>query len=93
MRDAEGNASRCFSPSLSPSLSLSLAGVLLAQAETKTYFVDLSGYPQWLVVLVGTLAVVLILWIMMKLLKWTLWILLFCVLIGGLLWALWLLFN
>ncbi len=67
--------------------------MLLAQAETKTYFVDLSGYPQWLVVLVGTLAVVLILWIMMKLLKWTLWILLFCVLIGGLLWALWLLFN
>lgn len=63
-------------------------GVLLAEAVTQTYFFDLSAYPQWLVVLVGTLIAVLVIWILMKLLKWTLWILLFCVLVGGVLWAL-----
>ena len=67
--------------------------VLLAQAVTKSYAYDLSGYPQWLVVLVGTLVAVLALWVLMKLLKWTLWILLFCVLIGGLLWTLSLLLS
>ncbi len=65
--------------------------MLLAQAETKTYFVDLSAYPEWLVVFVGTLLAVLAIWIVMKLLKWTLWLLLFAVLIGGLLWAMFLL--
>jgi hypothetical protein len=67
--------------------------VLLAAVVTKTYFVDLSAYPRWLVVLVGTLVAALVIWIMMKLLKWTLWLLLFCVLIGGVLWAIWLLFH
>ena len=62
-------------------------GVLLAAAVTRTYAFDLSAYPQWLVVLVGTFAAVLLLWIIMKLLKWTLWLLLFAVLIGGLLWS------
>jgi hypothetical protein len=74
--------------------STALVGrVLLADVVTKTYFVDLSAYPRWLVVLVGTLAAALIIWILMKLLKWTLWLLLFCVLIGGVLWAIWLLFH
>jgi hypothetical protein len=68
-------------------------GVLLAQAVTKSYSFDLSGYPQWLVVLAGTLAAVLVIWILMKLLKWTLWILLFCVLVGGVLWSLSLLLS
>ena len=67
--------------------------VLLAQVVTKTYSADLSGYPQWLVVLVGTLVAALVIWILIKLLKWTLWILLFCVLIGGVLWAMWLLLQ
>lgn len=67
--------------------------MLLAQAETKTYFIDLSAYPEWLVVLVGTLLAVLAIWIVMKLLKWTLWLLLFAVLIGGLLWAMYLLIG
>jgi hypothetical protein len=67
--------------------------VLLAQATTHTYSFDLSQYPQWLLVLVGTLLAVLIIWILMKLLKWTLWILLFCVLIGGLLWSMQLLIG
>jgi hypothetical protein len=67
--------------------------VLLAEATTKTFFIDLSAYPQWLVVLGGTLALALGIWIMMKLLKWTLWLLFFVVLIGGVAWAGWLLIQ
>jgi hypothetical protein len=62
-------------------------GVFFAEVVTKTVFVDLSAYPRWLVVFVGTLVAVLVIWIMMKLLKWTLWLLLFAVLIGGVAWA------
>lgn len=65
--------------------------VQLAQVTSRTIFVDLSEYPPWLLVLVGTLAAVLILWILIKVLKWALWLLLFCVLIGGLCWSGWLL--
>jgi hypothetical protein len=68
-------------------------GVLLAEVVSKTFFIDLSAYPRWLVVLVGTLAAALVIWILMKLLKWTLWLLFFAVLIGGLVWAGWLLFE
>jgi hypothetical protein len=52
---------------------------------------DLSGYPRWLIVLGATLVLALVIWITMKLLKWTLWLLFFGVLIGGVAWALWLL--
>ena len=62
-------------------------GVLLAEVVTRTSVVDLSAYPRWLVVLVGTLLAALIIWILMKVLKWTLWLLLFAVLIGGFIWA------
>ena len=68
--------------------------VLLAEAVTNhTFFVDLSAYPKWLVVLVGSLAAALIIWFAMKLLKWTLWLLFFGVLVGGVLWAGYLLIN
>ena len=68
-------------------------GVILAEVVSKTYSVDLSAYPRWLVVLVGTLLAALVIWILMKLLKWTLWLLFFAVLIGGVVWAVWLLFQ
>jgi len=61
--------------------------VLLAEVVRKTYVVDLSAYPRWFVVLVGTLLAALAIWITMKLLKWTLWLLFFAVLIGGIMWA------
>ena len=54
---------------------------------------DLSAYPQWMVVLGGTLVLALVLWIMMKLLKWTLGLLCIAVLIGGIGWAVWLLLQ
>lgn len=56
---------------------------------TRTYVLDLSAYPRWLVILAGTLLAALALWIGMKLLKWTLGLLLICVLIGGVVWAGW----
>ena len=66
--------------------------MLLAEVVfRKTWDVDLSQYPQWLVVLVGTLVAALVVWIAMKLLKVALWLLFFAVLCGGIGWALWLL--
>ena len=49
--------------------------------------IDLSEYPRWLVVLGGTIVAVVVIWILMKLLKLTLWLLLISVLIGGLIWT------
>ena len=49
--------------------------------------IDLSEYPRWLVILGGTFVAVVAIWILMKLLKLTLWLLLISVLIGGLVWA------
>jgi hypothetical protein len=57
---------------------------------TRSFEFDLSAYPPWLVVAVGTIAAALVVWIVMKLLKWTLWLVFFGVLIGGLAWAAWL---
>ena len=67
--------------------------VCLAAVVTQTVFVDLSAYPRWLVVLVGTLIAALVIWILMKLLKWALWLLFFAVLFCGTFWAMWLLFQ
>ena len=61
--------------------------MLFAEAVSKSYFIDLSGWPQWVVVLAGTLAAALVVWLVMKLLKLALWLLFFLVLIGGLCWA------
>lgn len=66
--------------------------MLVFAAETiRVVEYDLGGYPRWVVVLGGTLVLALIIWVMMKLLKWTLWLLLFAVLIGGIAWSAWLL--
>ena len=61
--------------------------MLLAEVVTKSFCIDLSAYPKWLVVLVGSLVAALVIWILMKLLKWTLWLLFFGVLVGGVIWA------
>ena len=62
-------------------------GVLIAEVVTNTYVFDLSAYPKWLVVLVGTLVAALGIWILIKLLKLALWLLFFAVLFGGFFWA------
>ncbi|MEO5958022.1 MAG: hypothetical protein ABIZ49_09120 [Opitutaceae bacterium] len=66
--------------------------LLAAVTQTvKSFEFDLSAYPRWLVVAGATLVVALVVWILIKLLKWTLWLVFFGVLIGGLAWAGWLL--
>lgn len=62
---------------------------MLAEVVSKSYFIDLNGYPRWLVVLVGTLVAALLIWMGMKLLKVALWLLFFLVLFGGIAWAVW----
>ena len=64
-------------------------GVPFAEVVTQTYVFDLSAYPRWLVVLAGTLVAVVGIWVLMKLLKLTLWLLLLAVFIGGIAWAVW----
>lgn len=67
--------------------------MLLAAVTEKTYVLDLSDWPRWLVVLLGTILLAIFIWIGMKVLKIALWVLFFVVLIGGCFWAMWLLIN
>ncbi len=46
-----------------------------------------QGYPPWLIVLVGAVVAASALWIFAKLLKWTLWLAIVVVLVGGVLLA------
>jgi len=61
--------------------------VPLAETVTRTYVFDLGGVPDWILILGGTLAAALVIYIVMKLLKWTLWLLFFAVLAVGLAWT------
>ena len=67
--------------------------MLVAEVISKSYFIDLSAYPRWLVILGGTLVAGLVIWIARKLLKVALWIFLIVVLVGGFGWAIWELLN
>ena len=67
--------------------------VLFALLTEKITVIDLSAYPDWVVVLGTTLVAALALWLLMKVLKLALWLLFFAVLIGGLAWAGWLLLK
>jgi hypothetical protein len=65
-----------------------LGGVFLAvikQAAEAASNADgpFHGYPPWLIVLAGALALALGLWIFGKLLKWALWLGIIVVLVGG----------
>lgn len=71
-------------------------GVLLAlltKTPTAPMLDSLAEYPQWLVVACGTIVVAAAIWVVMKLLKWTLWLLLAAVLAIGLGTAAWLVFR
>lgn len=54
---------------------------------------SLADYPRWLVVACVTIVLAAAIWVVMKLLKWTLWLLLFAVLAIGLSTAVWLLWR
>lgn len=65
-------------------------GVFLADVVIKSHSFDLAACPQWLAVLIGTLGLALAIWIGIKVLKLTLWLVLIGVLLGGGAWAAWL---
>ena len=66
---------------------------LLSKFSASTMLDSLADYPRWVVVACVTIVLAAAIWVMMKLLKWTLWLLLFAVLIIGLGTAAWLVFR
>jgi hypothetical protein len=44
----------------------------------------LHGYPPWLIVVIGAVIAAVVLWIFAKLVKWTIWVVILVVLVGGL---------
>lgn len=56
-------------------------------------FDSLAAYPRWFVVACGTIVAAALIWILAKLLKWSLYLLLVAVVAFGLVATLWLLFH
>lgn len=54
---------------------------------------SLAGYPRWFVVACATIVLAVAIWIFAKLLKWSLYLLMVLVLIGGLAATVWLIFK
>jgi len=63
---------------------------LLTNTPVPTMLDSVADYPRWLVALCVTIVLAAVIWIALKILKWTLWLLLFAVLIIGVGTALWL---
>jgi len=66
---------------------------LLSQTPVPPVLESLSDYPRWLVVLCVTIVLAAAIWVVMKLLKWTLWLLVLAVLVIGLGTAGWMLLR
>ena len=66
---------------------------LLSKPSAPTILDSLADYPRWVVVVCVTIVLAAAIWVVMKLLKWTLWMLLFAVLIIGLGTAAWLMLR
>jgi len=62
-------------------------------ATPQTIWTIFEAWPQWLQVLGGTIVVVVALWIFAKILKWSLYILIWLVLIAGLAATVWLILR
>lgn len=57
-------------------------------------FLDsLSQYPRWFVIACATLAAVVAIWLLAKLLKFALWLILIAVVVGGAALVLWKMFH
>ena len=63
------------------------------RASAPTILDSLADYPRWVVVACATIVLAAAIWVVIKLLKWTLWLLLLSVVIIGLGTAAWLLFR
>ena len=66
---------------------------LLSKPSAPTILDSLADYPRWVVVACATIVLAAAIWVVIKLLKWTLWMLLFAVLIIGLGTAAWLMLR
>ncbi|PHX72959.1 MAG: hypothetical protein CK548_02530 [Opitutia bacterium] len=66
---------------------------LLSKTSAPTILDSLADYPRWVVVACVTILLAAAIWVVMKLLKGTLWLLLFTVLIIGLGTAAWLMLR
>jgi len=66
-----------------------LGGMPLAEVVVRAFSLDLSTYPRWAVILAGTAVAAVALWLLMKVLTWTLWLLIVAVMLGGLAWVAW----
>jgi hypothetical protein len=58
-----------------------------------TWLDSLASYPHWFVVACLTLVVAAVIWVLAKVLKWGLYLLISLVLVGGLGVSIWLLFH
>ena len=58
-----------------------------------TVFDSLAGYPPWFVAACVTIVAVVLIWFATKLLKWSLYVLMALVLIGGVAATVWLIFQ
>jgi hypothetical protein len=63
--------------------------VSCTRVTSQTLIESLSAYPRWLVITAITLIAAALVWIVAKLLEWTLWFLILVILVGGLAWAIW----
>ena len=70
-----------------------LPALLAKMPSSPTMLDSLADYPRWLVALCVTIVLAALIWVAMKLLKLTLWLLLFAVLVIGLGTAAWLLLR
>ena len=67
--------------------------LLALMAKTTTMLDSLADYPRWFVVACGTIVTAVLIWLVMKVLKLTMWLLIFAVLAVGLGSAAWLLLK
>ena len=56
-------------------------------------FESLAGYPEWLVAACLTIVAAVAIWVIAKVLKWSLYLLMILVLVGGVAATVWLVFN
>jgi uncharacterized membrane protein YhdT len=57
--------------------------LIKAAQVAPTVFDSLADYPQWFVVACVTIVAAVLIWLVVKVLKWTLWLLLITVLLVG----------
>lgn len=69
------------------------AGVMALPPPDPSMLDSLAAYPRWFVALCGTIVAAALIWIVMKLLKWSFYLLLAAVVAVGLLATIWLVFH